>query len=174
MNQKFWEHDRDFQNANWTIKQVFEQIFDSVMIQLRSLVLAQKYNSFLSKIWEISSIDRLYSKWSFVHKRSLRWYRGLFSFFGKCNRSFIDHFEAKKPLAYVVFNRWHTSLWFKMKLFFCWLRCKKNFFENRPLNRADKPLKVRASEVKKILFSQIDWNVMKTISNWKKALEKIS
>ena len=52
--------------------------------------------------------------------------------------SSIQVSSIKKPLAYVVFNWWYTSLWFKMKLFFCWLRCKKCFFENPPLNLADK------------------------------------
>ena len=81
-----------------------------------------------------------------------------------------NHFiVGKEPLAYLVFNRWHTSLWFKMKLFSYWLRCKNFYSENRSLNLVDKPLKVGPSEAKKIFFCQIDWNVIKTILSYKKA-----
>ena len=112
------------------------------MIQLRLLVLAEKYNSFSPKIWKISSIDRLYSKWSFVHKRLFRWYRGLLSFFGKCkfekeskskrnwtsknesNRSFTDHFEADLVRYSEIWLGKHRRLWEEW-----WRLIRYQFFE---------------------------------------------
>ena len=85
-------------------------------------------------------------------------------------RTWFDK-TIKKPLAYVVANRWHMSLWFKMKLFFCWLRCKKKNLRKSIIESGGQAVESWSIWGQKFVFSQIDWNFIKTILNSQKAFQ---